>query len=90
MERELGVPQPQLEFPLESVSTNRTEVAPWSNVVLKDFQRELVHREGLYIWAATRAPLDLATAGSRLRWTSWVSRLDSSHRRDYSVAKSDR
>ena len=58
----MSVPQPQLEFPLESVSTNRTEVAPGSNVVLKDFQRELVHREELYIWAAARAPLDLATA----------------------------
>jgi hypothetical protein len=49
MERELRVPKAELEFTLQPISTNCTEVAPGSNVIGEDFQGELIHDAKVYI-----------------------------------------
>ena len=43
MERKLRVPEAKVEFALESISTDRTEVAPRSNVVGKYLESGLAH-----------------------------------------------
>ena len=49
MERKLRVPEAKVEFALESISTDRTEVAPGSNVFFEDFQGERIHDARVYI-----------------------------------------
>jgi len=49
MERKLRVPQAKVEFALEPISTDRTEIAPGSNVIFEDFQGERIHDEEVYI-----------------------------------------
>ena len=49
MERKLRVLQANVEFALDPISTDRTEVAPGSNVIFEDFQGERIHDAKVYI-----------------------------------------
>jgi len=49
MERKLRVPEAKLKFALEPISTDRTEIAPGSNVIFEDFQGERIHDAKVYI-----------------------------------------